>query len=140
MEETGQVIRIVDEKMAEIELCRHSACGKCGQCSHGENTRFEVHNPIQAQVGDVVVLKMETRHLLTAVMMVYMLPLVTLIVGYGLGSWFNSLLKIWQGEGFAIITGLIFMGLTFVGVKFYDRKLGLKSGFHPEIIKVITNN
>ncbi|AZR72232.1 hypothetical protein BBF96_01755 [Anoxybacter fermentans] len=140
MEEYAQVTRILEGGTAEVEIRRHSACGKCGKCGHINNARFEVSNPINAKVGDIVVLEMETRHLITAVLIIYLLPLVNLIIGYALGNWFNTTLNIWKGEGFAIFCGLIFMALTFGFVRIYDRRMGVKSGFKPRIKRVINDS
>ncbi len=139
MEERAQVIRLVNKDIAEVELRGHSACSACGKCSHGagKDIRYDVINPINARVGDMVVLEMETKKLLSAVFVIYLLPLLTLILGFGIGSWINSILKVTSGEGFAVVVGLVFMALTFVFVRLFDRRAGQNSGFRPKIKRII---
>lgn len=139
MEERAQIIRLLTKNMAEVELRGHSACSACGKCAYGQkkNIRYEVSNPINAQVGDLVILEMETKSLLSAVLAIYLLPLVNLLIGYGLGSWINSRFHIWSGEGLAIISGFLFMGLTFALIRIFDRRLAEKSSFRPQIKSIV---
>lgn len=140
MEEFAQVVRVLDEKTVEVELRRHSACSHCGQCSHGSDsqiTRFEVGNPVQAKVGDLVLLEMETGSLMKAVVLIYLLPLVNLVIGFVLGNWLNNRLQILPGETFPALLGVGLLALTFVFVRLYDQQMGLNSRFHPQIKRVI---
>lgn len=139
MEEMAQVIRLLDGNHCEVMLRRHSACGHCGQCSHGsgEPSIFEVANTLNAEVGDMVLLEMETGNLLKAVLVIYLLPLVNLILGYFLGYWLNSILQITKGEGFAVASGLIVMALTFLFVRFYDKRAGGQSEFKPRMTQIL---
>lgn len=137
MEEMARVVKVLNNGMAEVELKRHSACSSCGGCKQIKESRFEVVNPIDAREGDMVLLAMSTRNLITAVLIVYLLPLINLLIGFGLGSWINSYFKIGTGEGVAIVCGLILMGVTFFFVRFYDRQMGLKSGFKPQITRIL---
>lgn len=139
MEERAQIIRLLPKNMAEVELRGHSACTACGNCAFGQKKqiRYEVQNPINAQIGDLVTLEMETKSLLSAVLIIYLLPLINLLIGYGLGSWINSRLEIWPGEGLAIISGLLFLALTFVLVRILDQRLAKKSNFRPQIKSIV---
>lgn len=140
MEEMAQVIRVINTEMAEVELRKHSACGHCGGCSRGQDeepTRFEVSNPIGAEVGEMVMVEMETGSLVKAVIVIYLLPLVNLILGYIVGNWLNTSYHFTKGEGFAAIVGLVFFVLTFVFVRYYDRRAGLNSSFRPRITRVM---
>ena len=139
MEERAQIIRLLPKNMAEVELRGHSACTACGKCAFGQKKqiRYEVKNPINAQVGDLVTLEMETKSLLSAVLIIYLLPLINLLIGYGLGSWINSRFKIWPGEGLAILSGFLFMGLTFGLIRILDQRLAKKSNFRPRIKTIV---
>ena len=44
-------------------------------------------NPIGAEIGDRIVLKMDTSRLLKATFLVYMFPILMLILGAGAGEW-----------------------------------------------------
>lgn len=138
MEEMARVVRILNQNMAEVELRRHSACSECGRCGHGKDgqpARFEVNNPVQARVGDTVLLEMETGSLMKAVLLIYILPLVNLVIGFVLGNWLNDRFRILPGEAFPALLGLSLLALTFLFVRAYDKRAG--SRFHPAIKRVI---
>lgn len=139
MEEIAQVVRVIEGGGAEVEIRRHTVCNECGGCGHGHsaNTRFEVDNPIEAREGETVILEMATKNLLMAVLLIYLLPLVDLIIGYLLGDWVNTTYHLFKGELFSIFCGLLFLALTFVFVRQYDKRAGLHSGFKPRITRVI---
>lgn len=139
MEEMAQVVRLLDGNQCEVMLRRHSACGHCGQCSHGsgEPSTFEVANTLDAGIGDMVLLEMQTGNVLKAVVVIYLLPLVNLVLGYFLGYWLNSVLQITKGESFAVASGLIVMALTFLFVRSYDRRAGGQSGFKPRMTQIL---
>jgi sigma-E factor negative regulatory protein RseC len=127
--------------MVEVELRRHSACSHCGQCSHGNESqpaRFEVSNPVHAEVGDTVLLEMETGSLMKAVMLIYVLPLANLVIGFIFGNWLNDRWQVLPGETFPALLGVGLLALTFVFVRFYDQRMGLNSRFHPQIKRVIS--
>ncbi len=101
MEQIVTVRKTYADGTAEILCRRQSACSgnctECGGCSEGgeQNHVLRAKNPIGAQAGDRVVLQSSTSHVLTAVMVVYLIPIVLLL---GLWCAFGA---VWGFVGFA---------------------------------------
>ena len=129
MEQSVRVKRLLPDGMAEVIRVRESACsGDCHKCSGcgaaQQNLLLTARNPIGAQPGDMVVISSETKTVLKAAAVLYMLPLVLFIVGYLLGE------SLWQRGGLVSICAVI---LCIVLIKLYDRRLAKK-----EILYTIT--
>lgn len=69
-------------------------------------------NSISAAAGDKVVLELHHRHVLNAALLVYMVPLLCLFVGIGLGTYYLDT------ELQALLVGLLFLGGSFVALKY----------------------
>lgn len=105
------VQHILDEKHAVVGMERANACsGDCHQCQGcgtvGQTITAVARNPIGAAVGDVVTVKSSSAAVLTAVVLVYLLPLVLFFIGYGLGTALPWRPVLWGGIGFALGIGL----------------------------------
>ena len=92
MEQIMRVRRNLSEGMAEVFLVRESACsGDCHKCAGCESAAketmiVEARNTIGARAGDFVRVETSTKDVMTAVFVVYMLPLVLFFAGYALGA------------------------------------------------------
>ena len=91
MEQIVSVRRLLPDGMAEVIRVRESACsGDCHKCSGcgaaQQKVLLKARNPIGAQPGDMVVVTSETKTVLKAAAVLYMLPLVFFILGYLLGD------------------------------------------------------
>lgn len=91
MEQIVRVCRLCDDGRAEVFRVRESACsGDCHKCSGcgaaKEMVIVEADNPIGAQPGDLVTVSSDTKSVMTAVAVVYMLPVLLFFVGYGMGA------------------------------------------------------
>ncbi len=132
MHQTGIIEQLNYNNIAKIKITRSSSCGEncasCGLCS-GRTRIIEAVNDINASVGDTVIINMTDKKILGAAFLVYIVPLIMLITGYCIGDIF------FKQELFSIITGFIFMGATFIGIWFIDKKL--KQQYTPHIIYII---
>jgi len=143
VEELGTVVGLSHEK-AEIMIVRHSACSKCEEkCDLAESHEqdeiiVEVENSIGVNKGEQVLLEMEERNILFASLIVYLLPLVAMIIGYFVFSWFALRMGLQSGEGAGIIGTLVFLFLSFLGIHLINPYLEKKTGFKPIIKKVIS--
>lgn len=122
MEQIVKVRRLLPNQMAEVIRVRESACsGDCHKCSGcGAATQkmlLTAHNPISAQPGDMVVLTSETKTVLKAAAVLYLLPLVLFLAGYLAGE------SLW-GKG--VLMGVVGLFLGLALVKIYDRALSKK--------------
>lgn len=92
MEQIVRVHRLCGEHRAEVIHVRQSACSgdchKCAGCGTAakETMLIQADNPIGAQPGDLVRMESDTRHVMTAVAVVYVLPIVLFFLGYALGA------------------------------------------------------
>lgn len=129
MEQTVSVRRLLPDGMAEVVRVRESACsGDCHKCSGcgaaQQKLLLKARNPIGAQPGDLVVVSSETKTVLKAAAVLYMLPLLFFILGYLVGE------SLWQRGGLVSIGSVI---LCIVLIKLYDRRLAKK-----EVLYTIT--
>ena len=91
MEQIVRVARLTPEGKAEIIHVRESACSgdchKCSGCGAAKETMFLVaENPINARPGDLVRMVSDTKQVMTAIAVFYVLPLVLFFAGYALGA------------------------------------------------------
>ncbi|WP_408955739.1 SoxR reducing system RseC family protein [Natroniella sp. ANB-PHB2] len=116
MKQYAQVLETLEsEKKVKVEVRRHSSCGKCGKCDERNSMMLVINNSLAAKKGDMVVLEIQENDLLSAALMVYLVPLIGLIAGYLLGGALGV-----EAEAFRISLGFLLFGLTFI----LARKLG----------------
>lgn len=122
MEQTVKVRRLLAGGMAEVVRIRESACSgdchKCAGCGAAQQTMiFTAHNPIGAAPGDLVVVESDTATVLKGAALLYVLPLITFLIGYILGE--NLF-----GKG--ILVSILGFVLGMLPIKLYDRHLAKK--------------
>jgi positive regulator of sigma E activity len=122
MEQTVTVRRLLPEGMAEVVRVRESACSgechKCAGCGASSQTMiFTAHNPIGASVGDKVIVESDTATVLRGAVLLYVVPLVTFLVGYILGE------SVWE---MGLLWGIVGFVLGMLPIKLYDRHLAKK--------------
>lgn len=88
MEQVVKVQATFPDGSAQVLHTRQSACsGDCHKCSGcgavQEKMLLTVHNPIGAQPGDMVTIRSDSRPILMAAAVLYLLPLVLFFLGYG---------------------------------------------------------
>lgn len=128
MTERGVVSKIKGNK-ATVQFERHSACDKCHMCAVTKDTmKVEVtlDNTLGANVGDFVEVEMGERYVLTAAAIVYVIPLVLIGLGIGVGTLISELAQVLMALGGLIIGFAIAILLD----KFVIRK---KKGFSPRM-------
>lgn len=108
MEQIVRVHKICANGRAQIIHVRESACsGDCHECAGGctaakETMLIEADNPIGAQVGDFVRMESDTKGVMTAVAVMYVLPLVLFFAGYALGAWLGISGGLMGSAGFVL--------------------------------------
>lgn len=113
MTQKVRIRQINADGTAQVMVVRQSACSgdchKCSGCGAAEETViFTANNPIGARPGDFVNVEASSGPVLLAAAVMYILPLVLFLVGYGVGSiWrFGALggcLGFAAGIGFAVV-------------------------------------
>lgn len=87
--------------LATIEVVRQSACGICGKTKGCGNAiwgklfahkmgSFKALNSINAQVGQSVIVGINERAVMKSALLLYIVPLVTMLIGTILVSTFNA--------------------------------------------------
>ncbi|MPN04943.1 positive regulator of sigma(E), RseC/MucC [Acetoanaerobium noterae] len=125
MTKYGTIVALKNGK-ATLQVPRSTACGdKCGSCSSHCNQgmiEIDVRNDLHAHVGDRVEVESTTQLILGAAFLVYVVPLIMMFLGIILTNVVASRIGISPNELVAVIVGLFFLALTFVGIKICDRK------------------
>jgi Positive regulator of sigma E activity len=131
MKQVGCVIE-TKENMVSVSITRHSACDKCKACgARGPKEQvIWAKNDYDAKIGDQVVVELQTNKFYSAVAIIYLIPLITLIAGVWLGTVFNFGLN---PSITGAIAGFVFLAITFVLVARYDKKISKRPEYQPKI-------
>lgn len=134
--ETEGVVISLDGKIAKVRASRHSDCDSCGACPGDKATIMDVYNRVDARVGQRVIIEIPEANMLKAAFVVYMLPLLTIFVGYLIGVWIS------QKYGSPallteVCTSIAAFALTLVYIKFFDRSMS-KIKMMPVITEVLS--
>lgn len=130
MEKTG-IVTEIKEKNAVVRFERSKECGKCRGCAIvGDNDSVvEIKNTLNAKEGDVVVLELHARSVVTAGLLLYVLPLAALIAGLLI---FTSLGDLWAAAG-----GIACALLVYAVIKLFEPAFKRKGEFDPIMTKII---
>ncbi len=137
--ETGKVIALKGEH-AWVQTIRTSACQSCAARSGcgqralasvtgGRANQVLVRNHIQARVGDEVVIGIEESALLGASLLVYALPLATMVLGSLAGNLAGP-----GSDGWAIAGGAAGLAAGF-GVAWFCQRKGRRR-YEPRLLRV----
>ncbi|NMA95539.1 MAG: SoxR reducing system RseC family protein [Clostridiales bacterium] len=137
MKEYGIVLS-VENGNAIVGLKRSSACSDCGACELGSNhSKMEITlaNTVDAKPGDTVEIQLPTSQFLKASAILYLIPLVTLIIGivlgHNLGKYFNV-----NADIIGAITGVLFTVGSYMSIKKLEPRFKKNIGLSPTIIAV----
>ena len=132
MMERGVVSKIKGKRCV-IEFDRHAACDSCHMCAVTPTGKVSVTliNDLGAQKGDYVEVQMGERFVLTAALVVYVIPLVLAGVGLGLGFLGN----VWWALGAALGGVVVGFVLAYLLDKFVIRK---KKEFQPKMTRIMS--
>jgi len=146
IEETAHIVS-VEEGHAWVETERRSSCGSCSAkgCGTGalskilgrRTQRLRVKNPIDAQVGDTVILGIEEGVLIRGSLMVYILPLLLMLGGGLLGE---ALAPQWESdpEGLSLLFGIIGLVGGFLILRRYNRRVANDPHYSAVILRKVT--
>lgn len=132
---------IVGEKNNDIvvKVKRNSACEHCGACSTSDcpdEMVLTVSNPLHGQVGDRVVLELDSKQVLKASAIAYLIPLFALILGIVLGYIFGSKHG-FNPEMCASVLGLLFTALSFLAIRALEPQFQKGHQFSPKVVQII---
>jgi len=139
--EEGVVVRI-DAAGTWVKTIRSEVCdgcsskGACHTLGGGKQVEVAVVNPIEARVGDRVILKLETSPFLKATFLIYMFPILLLVAGAAVGEWISRSF----GLDSPLPTALLAFGSLAAGLwimKIIARRLAAKDEYRARIARVI---
>ncbi|MFV0439682.1 MAG: SoxR reducing system RseC family protein [Lachnospirales bacterium] len=130
MAEKAKVIELKDDKIIGT-LQRTDACAGCHACEMGvaENEmRLTAINKCDAKVGDYVLVEITVNAMMTATFLMYVLPLITMVIGFLIGNMYSEIAS--------FILGIAFMLLTYLGIRFYNGKMD-KNKYMATAFKIV---
>ena len=121
MKQKALVLKTFPDDTAEISVNRQSACGGncsgCEGCSLRENAiRVTAENKAGASEGQTVMVETNTRLIFRYAVLVYILPVLSLIIGYAAAMMFGL------SEGLCILLGFALLLISSAFIIAYHRK------------------
>lgn len=139
MEQVGYILSTRKE-MARVEVKRLSGCsGTCKSCSGCDTPSIivDIENRIGAKVGDLVEIRASGNTILKYTVLIYMIPLVMLVVGTGLGILQFKNLGYKNYELYGFFTGVISLVVSVLILALIDKKAKDKARNMMEIVRVL---
>ena len=140
--ERGIVVDLAGPK-ARIRVQKTSSCASCeskNSCHimNDRNMIVEVANTLKAKAGDTVELSIPVRSLLRVSLIVYIIPIAALFAGALVGrTWGISFGG--NADIFAIIGGLLAMGVSFFILKWFDRRQNRRPEYQPQLTRILSS-
>lgn len=145
IEETALVVECRGDH-AWVEAQRKTACGQCqvnkgcgtavlAQVVGRKSARMRVLNPIQAHVGDMVVIGLHETAMLTGSLAVYLLPLLSLLLFAITGKVVAEQLMIEYIEVVTILFAVIGLSVAAIWLRLFTRRIENNSRYQPVIMK-----
>jgi len=136
------IIEEVLARKAIVRVRKSSACKHCSSkdsCSISDRDMLvEVDNDLKAKVGDHVEISVPEGTLLKISALVYLFPIVALIIGAFLGDFLAKHLQT-DSSRTSIIVGFIFLGISFFGLKIFERTKRSGDSYYPRMTRILTN-
>lgn len=145
IEESGRVVRS-DGRYAWVLTERRSGCASCSSkkgCGTGALSEVfgskahevKVLNAIGAKAGEDVVIGIREELLVRGSMVVYLMPLLTLIGGSLLGQALAPQLDLSNSDTAGIVGGLLGLGLGFFLLHWRNRRWSDNDAYQAEIVR-----
>lgn len=134
MDQKGKIVEIVDSSTAKIMVFRHTSCQNCGACHLSEipEVVVEAENKVNAQLGNIVEVNMETQNVLSAAFIMYVIPLFILVMGILIG---NQIFTSEKGEVYSIFLGFVLLAISYLIIRQNEHKFSKK--YKAVITKII---
>ncbi len=137
MIETG-VVNKIEKDVAWVTMIKGEQCAGCTACNAFGEGSFELvalNNP-GAKVGDKVEVEINPRQVIKHSTIVFLLPVLSLIIGYFLGNSYLTLIGL-SLEAAGIIGSLGLMILTFFAIIGYDRIISRSQQVNARINRLL---
>lgn len=138
--------QVDNSNLATLEIMRQVPCGICGQtrgCGNSlwgkifahKSSAFKASNAINAQVGDSVIVGIDEQVVLKGALLLYALPLVTMMIG-ALLSTFLFAKSPGQADLYAVIGAFVGLVLGFIFVKGHTASTKYSLQNQPVILRL----
>lgn len=130
MNEVGQVVKL-KKNYAVVRFDRKSACDSCHMCAvtkDGMKVETVIPNTLNVNVGDFVEVSMGDKFVLTAAAIVYIIPLLLVGAGIGIGTLFSEIVQ--------IILAVVGLVVGFGIALLLDRVVRKKKGFSAQMVRI----
>lgn len=142
IEEYGTIIEVKDQWIAVVQCAKHSACNHCpsaGSCHLGDDSTtmiVEAYNQVGAGLHDYVKLVTTTRNFLQSSFLLYIVPIIALLIGAGIGQALGMAYKaVIDPSLLSALLGTAFLIVSFLGLRYFTRNLQ-REKFMPTIVSV----
>lgn len=137
MIETG-VVNKIEKDVAWVTMIKGEQCAGCTACNAFGEGSFELValNDPGAKVGDKVEVEINPRQVIKHSTIVFLLPVLSLIIGYFLGNSYLTLIGL-SLEAAGIIGSLGLMILTFFAIIGYDRIISRSQQVNARINRLL---
>ena len=132
MGEAG-LVESIHLKTATVVFDCKSACEKCSVCmKHDNKMTIVADNEIGAKPGDIVQVNMERQVYFSAVLLMYVLPLICLVAALLLSGYLGA------SELLQAITALSSATTVFIVLRLTDKRRQQNDKYIPKIVAVVT--
>lgn len=137
------IVTSVSGATAWIKTKRSDACDHCSSkdscktLGGGGEMAVEVINRVGAKPGDHVVVNFKTSSLLKATFLIYVLPILCLMAGAGIGVKLSETVLLSMDRSvLSAITGFGAFAIALGGVKIWGNRMAKKESYRPSIIRI----
>jgi sigma-E factor negative regulatory protein RseC len=123
--------------LARVKASRHSDCDNCGACPGDSAMVLDVSNPLDAAVGQKVLLAIPEAGMLKAAFIVYVMPLLSSAFGAVGGGLIAERFSADMSTSGQVVGGVLFFILSLFVVFRYDRRSKKKASMLPVIVKIL---
>lgn len=143
MDRIGYISK-VEGNMAQVIVRRVSACGhncaSCGSSCSVPGITVNIENTVDAKEGDFVEIRLKTRTVLKSAFLVYIIPLILMVFGTGIGIYVFETMGFNNYETYGLLTGLAFLGISYIILRFIDRSLTRNNKLSFEMVRIVNSN
>jgi positive regulator of sigma E activity len=122
--EEGEVVAVHGDS-ATVKIKANDSCEKCRLCKRLSSTEMVVEALVERPVrkGERVIVAVRPGIVFKSALILYLFPLIGMVCGYYAGKTILQLFHISaKGELFPVVFSFLFLFLSFVPIRIYDRK------------------
>lgn len=143
--EQGIVVQVglKDRNIALVKTVQPGACEACSarhQCNpgaKGKEREVEAINSVNARVGDLIQISMDTSALLKATFLLYVFPIICMLIGSFAGHEIGSHMSV-GASLVSVLFGIASFAAAMLIVRFSAGHMALKQKYQPKITRIIS--